>query len=268
MEKYSRIIIGIPIVYVLFILFFMYRIANNLSEPISWCPDLSKEGFDYFAYLFSVPLKMLWRGMVVYGIFVATFNLYQAYKQFNENKNQFDKQFTMHQQNIYINNYYKHKDEFVQYVGFALQNLNLPNSYKRQDDMYLNKVYYVEIDNNKFKISDYIISQLFYIWFWHIKDNKNELIINKNTLLNVKQLYNEYIVHNNILSEKPKPIAETEINVSIINNIGLSSIIFKNDTGVNSAKIKVIFTVCKAILEFDNVSIDNDKKIYEYLKLS
>jgi len=74
----------IPAIIFMICLAIAIGIRYNLPPNTTLKCDPSYDGWNYFIELFNVPIGLLWKSLVAYGIFVATLKFFQSDRLFNK----------------------------------------------------------------------------------------------------------------------------------------------------------------------------------------
>ena len=246
-ETQALVISGLISFFIIILFILIYFSSPEIKK---FAVDFGYKGFKNFMIFFEFPIKL--------AVFLTTiFGIYLAYKNYTQLKNQFYKEYNLHQENINTNNYYKHLEEYIkiinQYINEQISNPRI--SHPKPDDEY-------DYD----LITDNFIRSLFRVWFG--TDFRKPLQIKNNILENITKLYKICIRDFEILLDFKK--SHFQNTHSIFKELGFIKIapkISKKYNDYDIAKLIVILSICKRTLEFINIDILNSKTVYERLSV-
>jgi len=249
LTKIKLYIFPIVIFVISLIIFFTIK-ANEQNIRLDTHPN--SDSFELFIDTFYFPINLFWKSMVLYGIIIAIL-------KFRQSDIQFRKQYKLNRRNVYLNNYFSLKNEFIKTI------INFIKGFKNYtfDHFFFSGLPFEEISKyKKYKhkiISDIntdMISDIFQIWYGKLYKSKLEIqtdIINKTT-----DIFNELEkidkLDSNFIYDKLYPIF-TELGFRKI--LPTFEVILK----LQFIHIYIVLKIFDKILLFDNKEIKNSNEI-------
>lgn len=239
-----------------------------LSFTFSW--DMSYQGFNNLLIYYKFPIKLFNAFIILTGIWVAVKKYKQADEnianntaQFNKNREDFNRNFDLHKENIQFNNYLKHNDLYAihlhEYIHhFRYSNIDLDEDLKENRDIV------EEIINRR--LTTGFFRHLYRIWFTTDMEHLGNLNKNIESLLSdFAIVVLKHIEENKILNWA---YLEGEGISKIIKSLGLTKVAFdfdRNERIANKIILQVCVAICRETLIFANKENEEFDKLYSEL---
>lgn len=192
------------------------------------------EGFNNLLIFFQFPIAIL-AGIVV---IITLLNSSIRYIQFEE-------QFELNRHNIYMNNYYKHLDEFIKFLS-DLKETVLKTELKNLRALY--KIFK--------KLNKQECRELYYHWYGKEYTSKHEIL--DNVKKNVKEYYETILKCKNkdeLSNKRFTILSGIESKLGFLN-------FFSRITSDDSEHLDYCYVyICEKILDFSDDDIMNDKGV-------
>lgn len=204
-------------------------------------PDTFKVGWNYLVTILKVPLSFLVIGIPIYGIILALKRIYQT-----------EDQLKLFAQNIHLNNYYKHMEEFIKTIIYFRDSYEPTISIG--DDLFDNKEKYNDF---KERLTSDFLRRLYIKWYGNdFKSNYKIKIDIHNSIKDLYQNIEQYYKSNQNSSYEMRII-------DLIVKLGFKPIFI--ESGFLFDEVHWIFRVCERALEFSNQSVDESKEVRKLL---
>jgi hypothetical protein len=222
-----------PLIWILCFIAIILSISFSTNKIQIFKLDASEIGWNHLIAIFNVPFSFLLIGIPIYGIILALKRIHQTEDQLKLLSN-----------NIHLNNYYKHMDEFIKTIIYFRDSYNPPVT--EGDDLFDSEE---KFNDFKERLSTDFIRRLYIKWYGN--EFKSNYKIKEDIHNDIRDLYK-------CIGQYRR---EMEI-IELIKKLGFKSIFI--DTGFIYKEIHWIFNVCERALEFSDQTINKAKNVRKY----